>query len=219
MDRITHQPPRQQGYGSTSSLRNESLKHTRKHERKEGGIEPRNKAARHWWTVRPGGADGPQEPRGQSGQVPRTVRKGHADSPTMCRGQSVKANRTTRDAPRKTDRPRKPGGPSALVSDRPLLKPEPSANQLQQKPKTKTDRKRRRARTRRTREELGARGRSARHTRTVRASRTEAKTAQPRRSTPPTHHRISQTVEVEEARVWGQDMRPTRMLYPKNFTS
>jgi hypothetical protein len=113
MDRITHQPPRQRGYGSTSSLRNDSLKHTRKHERKEGGIEPRNKAARHWRTVRPGGADGPQEPRGQSGQVPRTVRKGHADSPARCRGQCVKTNRTTRDAPQKTDRPRRPGGPSA----------------------------------------------------------------------------------------------------------
>jgi hypothetical protein len=219
MDRITHQPPRQRGYGSTSSLRNDSLKHTRKHERKEGGIEPRNKAAKQWWTVRLGGADGPQEPRGQSGQVPRTVHKGHADSPARCRGQSARANRTTRDAPRKTDCSRRPSRPSARVPDRPLLKPGPSANQLQQKPKTKSDRKRRQERTRRTREEHRARGRSARHTRTVRASWTEAKTDRPRRSTPPTHHGISQTVEAEDARVWGQDMRLTRILYPKNFTS
>jgi hypothetical protein len=155
MDRITHQPPRQRGYGSTSSLRNDSLKRTRKHERKERGIEPRNKAARHWRTVRPGGADGPHWPRGKSGQVPRTVRPGAADSPARCRGQSVKANRTTRDEPRKMDCPRGPGGPSAPDLNRPLLKLGPSANRLQHKPKTKSDRKRRRARTRRTREELG----------------------------------------------------------------
>jgi hypothetical protein len=138
MDRIAHQSPRQQGYGSTSSLRNDSLKHTQKHERRKGGIEPRNKAARLWQTVQPGGADGPQEPRGQSGQEPRTVRKGHADSPVRSCGQSVKANRTTRDAPRKTDRPRRPGRLSARVPDRPLLKPGPSANQLKQKPRTKS---------------------------------------------------------------------------------
>jgi hypothetical protein len=77
------------------------LKHTQKHERKERGIEPRSKAARHWRTVRPEGADGPHWPRGQSGQVPRTVRKGHADSAARFRGQSVKATRTTRDEPGK----------------------------------------------------------------------------------------------------------------------
>jgi hypothetical protein len=147
MVRITHQSPRQQGYGSTSSLRNDSLKHTRMHERKEGGIEPRNKAARHWRTVRPGGADCPHGPRGQFGQVPRTVRRGAADSSAGCRRQSVKANRTTRNEPRKTDRPRRPGGPSARDPDRPLLKLGPSANRLQQKPKTRPDRKRRQART------------------------------------------------------------------------
>jgi hypothetical protein len=155
MDRITHQSPRQQGYGSTPSLRNDSLKHTRKHKRKEGGIEPRNKAARCWRTVRLGGVDCPGRPRGQSVQVPRTVRKGHADRPARSRGPSVKANRTTRNDPRKTDRPRRPGGSSARDPDRPLLKLGPSANQLEQKSKTKPDRKQRRARTRRTREELG----------------------------------------------------------------
>jgi hypothetical protein len=139
MDRITHQTPRQQGYGSTSSLRNDSLKHTQKHERKERGIEPRSKAARHWRIVRPGGADGPHWPRGQSGQEPRTVRPGASDSPTRSRGQSVKANRTTRDEPGKTDYPQGPGGPSAPDPDRPLLKLGPSTNRLQQKPKTKPD--------------------------------------------------------------------------------
>jgi hypothetical protein len=129
------------------------LKHTRKHERKERGIEPRSKAARHWGTVRPGGADGPQWPRGQFGQVPRTVRPGATDIPARSHGQSVKANRTTRYEPGKTDCPRGPGGPSAPDPDRPLLKLGPSANRLQQKPKTKTDRKRGRARTRRTRKE------------------------------------------------------------------
>jgi hypothetical protein len=44
---------------------------------------------------------------------------------------SVKANRTTRTDPRKTDRPRRPGEPSARVPDRPLLKLGPSANRLQ----------------------------------------------------------------------------------------
>jgi hypothetical protein len=139
MDRITHKSPRQRGYGSTSSLRNDSLKHTRKHERKKGGIEPRNKAAMRWRTVRPGGADCLQRPRGQSGQVPRTVRKGHAHRPARCHGQSVKANRTTRNDPRKTDRPRRLGGPSARDPNYPLLKLGPSANRLQQKPETKPD--------------------------------------------------------------------------------
>jgi hypothetical protein len=139
MDRITHQPPRQQGYGSTSSLRNDSLKHTRKHGRRKGGIEPKSKTARIWRTVRPGGADCPQSPRGQSGQVPRTVRKDHADRPARSHGPSVKANRTTRTDPRKMNRPRRPRGPSAWVPNRPLLKLGPSANRLQRKPKTKPD--------------------------------------------------------------------------------
>jgi hypothetical protein len=167
------------------------LKHAQKHERREGGIEPKSKAARLWRTVRPGGADCPHGPRGQSGQEPRTVRKGHADHPARCRGHSANANRTTRKELRKTDRPRRPGGPSARDPDRPLLKLGPSANQLQRKPKTNPDQKRRHARTRRPRDEHSAHGLSARDTRTVRASRTEAKTARPRRSTPPTHLRIS----------------------------
>jgi hypothetical protein len=148
MDRITHQQPRQQGYGSTSSLRNNSLKHTRKHERRGQGIESKNHAVSLGRTVRPGGVDCPQRPRGQSGQEPRTVHKGHADRPAGGHGPSVKDNRTTRTDPRKTNRPRRPGGPSARVPDRSLLKLGPSANQLQRKPKTNPDRKQRHARTR-----------------------------------------------------------------------
>jgi hypothetical protein len=77
----SHQPPRQQGYGSTSSLRNDTLKHMRKHERRKKRIEPRSKTARLWRTVRPGGADCPHEPSGSSAKVPRTVRIGTADRP------------------------------------------------------------------------------------------------------------------------------------------
>jgi hypothetical protein len=99
MDRSTHQPPRQQGYGSTSSLRNDSLKHTWKHERRKGGIEPRNKALRLWRTVRPGGADCLLEPRGPSGLLPRTVCTHTANCPALRRGPSEKATRTSRDDP------------------------------------------------------------------------------------------------------------------------
>jgi hypothetical protein len=211
MDRITNQPPRQQGYGSTSSPGNDSLKHTQKHERRGKGIESKNHAVSLGRTIRPGRADCPQRPRGQSGQVPRTVHKGHADRPAGGHEPSVKDNRTTRTDPRKTDRPRRPGGPSTWVPDRPLLKLGPSANQLQRKPKTKPDRKQRRARTRRTRDEHSTRGPSATSQRTVRAARTEQKIARPRRSTPPNHHRISQTVEAVETRVWGLEKRHTRM--------
>jgi hypothetical protein len=90
---------------------------------------------------------------------------------------------------------------------------------VQPKLKTKTDRKRSRARTRRTHDKHCTHRPSATTSRTVRASRTEANTARPRRSTPPTHHRISQTVGAVETRVWGHDKRQTRMLYPKNFAS
>jgi hypothetical protein len=119
MDRVTHQSPRPRGYGSTSSLRNDSLKHTRKHERRRGEIEPRGKAHKLWRTVRPGGADRPHWPRGPSGLKPRTVRANPADCSALRRGPSVKAHITNRSDPRKTDRPPRPGGPSALVADRP----------------------------------------------------------------------------------------------------
>jgi hypothetical protein len=201
MDRITHQSPRQQGYGSTSSLRNDSLKHTRKHEGKEGGIEPKSKAARLWWTVRPGGADCPHEPRGLSAKVPRTVRTGTADRPAWAADYPFKPTEPPVANPEKrtvreehADRPPVTHGLSA-----PLLRT--VRNFVQPKLKTKMDRKRSRPRTRRTRDELSARGLSASPTRTVRPSRTEPKTARPRRSTPPTHHRISQTVKLEKRTV------------------
>jgi hypothetical protein len=89
MDRITHQPPRQQGYGSTSSLRNNSLKHTRKHERREES----NQETKH------SGSGGP------SGQEGRTVRTGHADRPACCCGLSAPTPRTIR--PCAADRPKK----------------------------------------------------------------------------------------------------------------
>jgi hypothetical protein len=151
--------------------------------------------------------------------VPRTVRKGHADRPAGGHGPSVKDNRTTRTNPRKTDRPQRPGEPSARAPDHPLLKLGPSANRLQRKPKTKPDQKQRHARTRRTREEHAARGPSATASQTVRAARTEQKTARPRGSTLSIHHRISQTVEVVETRAWGHEKRQPRMIYPKNFAS
>jgi hypothetical protein len=183
------------------------LKHTRKHERKERGIEPRSKAARHWQTVRPGGADGPHWPRGQSGQVPRTVRPGAADSPARSRGQSVKANRTTRDEPGKTDCPQGPGGPSAQDPDRSLLKLRPSANRLQQKPKTKPDQNKNTKNTRRTGLNWhladGPRRRG-------RLSASSNRTEKPElaKSTPPTHHQKSQTVQVLETRFRGDVKHP-----------
>jgi hypothetical protein len=200
------------------------LKNTRKHERIEGGIEPRNKAARLWRTVRPGGADCPARRGGLSAKAARTVRQGIADCPHPCRGPSglsrglfEKDTRTSRDAPRITDRPQAdcpPGthGPSAQHT-------RTVRNFTQPKLENTADRKRSRARTQRTRDEHTRREPSARSTRTVREARTEQKTARPRRSTPPIHHRISQTVEAVETRVWGQVKRQTRMLYPKNFAS
>jgi hypothetical protein len=198
--------------------------------KKTEGIESKNQAVSLGRTVRPGRVDCPQRPREQSSQVPRTVRMGHADHPAGGHGSSVKDNKTTRTDPRKMDRPRRSGGPSARVPDRPLLKLGPSANRLQRKPKTEPDRKQRRARTRRTREEHTTNtrrthdeqhpcGLSANTSRTVCAARTEQKTTRPRGSTLPIHHRISQTVEAVETRVWGQVKRQTRMLYPKNFAS
>jgi hypothetical protein len=233
MDRITHQPPRQQGYGSTTSLRNDSLKHTRKHERRRKESKqgtklpaPGGPSGRAGRTVRDGCADCPAGQGGLSAMAAQTVRQGTADCPHPCRGlsglsrgPSVKANRTSKTNPRKTDHPRRPGEPSARVLDRPLLKLGPSGNRLQQKLKATTDRRQRRARTRRTREEHARRGLSATCSRTVRALRTELKPARLRGSTSLIYHQISQTVEAVETKVWGHDMRQPRMLYPKNFTS
>jgi hypothetical protein len=219
MDRITHQPPRQQGYGSTSSLKNDSLKHTRKHERRKGGIEPKSKVARLWRTVRPGGADCPHEPNGLSAKVPRTVRTGTADRPAWATDCPLKPTKPPKANPEKrtvrgehADCPPGTRGLSARHT-------RTVRNLAQPKLEITTDRKRRRARTQKRREEQRARGPSASPSRTVRASRTDPETARPRRSTPPNHHRISQTVEAIETKVWGLDKRQTRMLYPKNLAS
>jgi hypothetical protein len=91
-------------------------------------------------------ADCPARQGGLSAMAARTVRQGTTDCPHPChglsglsRGPSIKAKRTTRTDPRKTDRPRRPGGLSVRATDRPLLKLGPSANRLQRKPKTKPD--------------------------------------------------------------------------------
>jgi hypothetical protein len=219
MDRITHQPPRQQGYGSTSSLRNDSLKHTRKHERRREESNQGIKAVRLWRTVRPGGADSPHEPRGLSANVPRTVRIGTADRPAWAADCPLKPTEPPVANPEKrtvrgvhADCPPGTRGLSAQHT-------RTVWNLAQPKLEITTDRKQRRARTQRTRDKQPSRGPSATRSRTVRALRTEQKTAWPRRSTPPIHHRISQTVEAVETRVWGHDKRQTRMLYPKNFAS
>jgi hypothetical protein len=163
-------------------------------------------------TVRPGGADCPHGPRGLSGLLPRTVRTHTADRPALSRGLSEKANRTSSSEPRITDRSRGARGLSArhprtvraTAADCP--KPLSTKARNQSGSKTKTSKN-----TKNTRRTLGSR--------TIRASRTYPETARPRRSTLPTHHRISQTVEAVETRVWGQDKRQTRMLYPKKFAS
>jgi hypothetical protein len=85
MDRATDQSPRQRGYGSTSSLRNDSLKHTRKHERRRKELNQGTKLP----------ASG-----GLFGQVGRTVRKGRADCPAGYRGLSAPLPRTVRPEPR-----------------------------------------------------------------------------------------------------------------------
>jgi hypothetical protein len=220
MDRITQQSPRQRGYGSTSSLRNDSLKHTRKHEK---GREESNQEAKltgsadrpaRWGgpsalasrTVRPDAANRSRQPCRLSGPTPRTI-------------PSVKAHRTNRSNLRKTDRPRGARGPSAKHprTVRPLLRT--VRNFVQPKLKITTDRNERRARTRRAPDEQDPRGPFADPRRTVRPLRTEQKKARPRRSTPPNHHRISQMVEAVATRVWGLEKRHTWMLKPKNLAS
>jgi hypothetical protein len=100
------------------------------------------------------------------------------------RGPSVKHTQNTRSDPRKTDRPPRPGGPSAPPTDRSLLERGPSANWLQPKQRAKPDRKQRRARTRRRRDELEPRGLSASTPRTVRQVRTEQKQPDPESQLP-----------------------------------
>jgi hypothetical protein len=129
MEQITHQLPRQRGYESTSSLRNDSLKHTRKHERKEGGIEPRNKSVKHRRTVRPGGVDCPQRPRGLSSQEPRTVWPGAADNPARSRGQSDQEPRIVHKSQQNHQRRTGKNGLSARTGRTVRIGSEPSATE------------------------------------------------------------------------------------------
>jgi hypothetical protein len=174
MDRITRQSPRQRGYGSTSSPRNVSLKHTRKLKK---GREESNQEAKLTESGGPSGRRG-----GLSARASRTVRQCTADCPHryggpsgLGRGLSVKTNRTTRSEPQKTDRPRGARGLSARHprTVRPLLRT--VRNFVQPKLKNTTDQNERRARTRRTPDELVRRGPSSWTPRTVREARTEQK--------------------------------------------
>jgi hypothetical protein len=131
MDRITHQSPRQRGYGSTSSLRNNSLKYTRKHERRreESNQETKLPALGGLYgqagrTVRKGRADCPAGYRGLSAPLPRTVRpeprtvrKRHQNHQrrTANNGPSAGSTRTVRQAP--ADRPPSTRGPSETSSN------------------------------------------------------------------------------------------------------
>jgi hypothetical protein len=141
MDRITHQSPRQRDYGSTSSLRIDSLKHTRKHERREESNQG---------TKQPSLADRPATRGGLSARATRTVRQGTADCPHgygrpsgLGCGLSDKANRTSSSESRITDRPRGARGPSARhprtvrpsVANRPKLRPTKIQNQNRSKAK------------------------------------------------------------------------------------
>jgi hypothetical protein len=187
------------------------LKHMRKHEK---GREESNQEAKHT------GSGGP------SGQEGRTVRTGHADRPARFRGLSARTPRTVRpcamDRPKNQTEPPETtsnNGPSAgsmrtvcqAPADRPpsatdCPKPLPTKTQNQNgskaKPSKNTKNTRRTCSSRTVRRALADR----------RATRTEQKTARPRRSTPPNHHRISQTVEAMETMVWGLEKHQTRML-------
>jgi hypothetical protein len=110
----------------------------------------------------------------------RTVRKRHQNLQrrTANNGPFAGSTRTVRQAP--ADRPLSTRGPSKTSPNQNLKTPQ-IENELSKNTKN----------TRR----IGT-------TQTVREARTEQKTARPRRSTPPIHHRISQKVEAVETRVW-----------------
>jgi hypothetical protein len=111
------------------------------------------------------------------------------------------------------------GGPSGQEGRTVRVGPGPSATEARTvrepaatKTKSQTGSKRNEARTRRTPRRTGA----ARIVRLVLADRPpgadRAENARPRKSTSPNHHRISQTVEAMETRVWGLQKHHTRML-------
>jgi hypothetical protein len=130
MNRITHQSPRQRGYGSTSSPRNDSLKHTRKHKKGRNRTKKRStqaladrparrggSSALATRTDRPAATDRPHQHCGLSGPTPRTVRKRHQNHQrhTANNGPSAGSTRTVRQAP--ADRPPSTRGPSETSSN------------------------------------------------------------------------------------------------------
>jgi hypothetical protein len=211
MDRITHQSPRQRGYRSTSSLRNDSLKHTRKHEK---GRKESNQEAKH------SGSCGP------SGQEGRIVRTGHADLPACCHGLSALTPRTVRpcaaDSPKKQTEPLEMtlnNGPSAgstrTVCQAPADRP-PAAVDCPKPCPTKTQ------------SHGGSKAKPSKNTKNTGRTRSSRTVRRPLADCPrltdrtensptlkvnsPNHHRISQTVEAVETRVWGLEKHHTRML-------
>jgi hypothetical protein len=217
MDRITHQSPRQQGYGSTSSLRNDSLKHKQKHERRR---EESNQGTKVPGTGGPSGREGRSVRTGT--KVPQIVRTGTADRPAWAADCPLKPTEPPVANPEK--RTVRGEHADCLPGTRGLSASlcglsETSSNQSSKTKQIEREAEQEHEEHATNWVEHAPRGRSARHTRTVHALRTEAETARPRRSTHPNHHRISQTVEAVETRVWGHDKRQTRMLYPKNFAS
>jgi hypothetical protein len=137
----------------------------------------------------------------------------------LSRGRSEKANKTSSSDPWKNGLFVGWTRTVLLPADCPLLCCELSETSSNKNSKTKRNENEDEQEHDEHTKNSPSRGPSATSSQTVRASQKEAKTARPRRSTPPTHHRISQTVEAVETRVWGHDMRQPRMLYPKNFAS
>jgi hypothetical protein len=157
--------------------------------------------------------------RGLSAPLPRTVqpepqtvrkRQQNLQRRTANNGLSAGSTRTIRQAP--ADCPPGTRGPSETLPNQ-NLKPRRIENKDEQEHEEHA------MNTHGADRPLGSRGPSARSTRTVLEARTEQKTARPRKSTLPIHHRISQMVEAVETRVWGHGKRQPRMLYPKNFAS
>jgi hypothetical protein len=150
-------------------------------------------------------------PRGLSGLLPRIVRANTADCPAFSADRPLKTHRTNRDAPaprtvrgEHADYPPCTRGPSALCCGQ-------SETLSNRKPKTRRI------------ETKGEQEHEEHGTKPIRGDRPpaprglSARCGQSRkRPTPnvnsPNHHRISQTVEAMETRVWGHEKRHTRML-------
>jgi hypothetical protein len=188
------------------------LKQTRKHEK---GREESNQEAKLTGSGGPSGQavrtvrDGP---RGPSGRVPWTVRTITANRP-LKQTEPIEATRGKRTVRgEQADCPPGTRGPSARCCG-PSETPS-NQNSKTRRIETKGDQEHEEHLTNScgTDRPPGRRGPSARHGQS-------RKTARPRRSTPPNHHRISQTVEAVETRVWGLEKRHTRMLNPKNLAS